>query len=202
MYAIQYCDTMEKARVSVKDRNIISKIDMKSSKGFPKSKKIYIKVFDLGFFMAELDKTGKKLNVAEDFSITDAEWTFEIDVPDKFYERQIEELELKEPIQGVKIEKMYVTEVGLVLEIKIDGIDDIIMAGKDMSIEEWKKIRMETINITDGEGNIYYEKSMGTLNEKDSIKINYEINKNMLNKKLFLNVKIDGKQYRGELIKK
>jgi len=71
-----------------------------------------------------------------------------------------------------------------------------------MSVEEWKKVRNEAVNITDGEGNVYYEISMGTLQEKDWFKMNYEINKNMLNKKLFFNVKINGQQYTTELIEK
>ena len=204
VYAIQLSDEKQGGIVSVdeENRNIISKVEMKSSKGFPKSKKLYIRVFDLGYFMANIDRNNPKNNVAESFTISNAEWHFEIDVPDKFYERQTTELKLKEAIPGVEIEKMAVSEVGLVIRAKIEGLNDIVFSGKDMTSEEWQKVRNETINITDGEGNIYYENSMGTLQEKDWFALNYSINKNTLKKGLFLNVKINGKQYSSELIKK
>lgn len=204
VYAIQLSDEKQGGIVSVdeENRNIISKVEMKSSKGFPKSKKLYIRVFDLGYFMANIDRNNPKNNVAESFTISNAEWHFEIDVPDKFYERQTTELKLKEAIPGVEIEKMAVSEVGLVIRAKIEGLNDIVFSGKDMTSEEWQKVRNETINITDGEGNIYYENSMGTLQEKDWFALNYSINKNTLEKRLFFNVKVNGKQYSSELIKK
>ena len=115
---------------------------------------------------------------------------------------QTTELKLKEAIPGVEIEKMAVSEVGLVIRAKIEGLNDIVFSGKDMTSEEWQKVRNETINITDGEGNIYYENSMGNLQEKDWFALNYSINKNTLEKRLFFNVKVNGKQYSSELIKK
>ena len=204
VYGIQLSDEKQGGIVSVdeENRNIISKVEMKSSKGFPKSKKLYIRVFDLGYFMTNIDRSNPKNNVAESFTISNAEWHFEIDVPDKFYERQTTELKLKEAIPGVEIEKMAVSEVGLVIRAKIEGLNDIVFSGKDMTSEEWQKVRNETINITDGEGNIYYENSMGTLQEKDWFALNYSINKNTLEKRLFFNVKVNGKQYSSELIKK
>lgn len=204
VYGIQLSDEKQGGIVSVdeENRNIISKVEMKSSKGFPKSKKLYIRVFDLGYFMANIDRNNPKNNVTESFTISNAEWHFEIDVPDKFYERQTTELKLKEAIPRVEIEKMAVSEVGLVIRAKIEGLNDIVFSGKDMTSEEWQKVRNETINITDGEGNIYYENSMGTLQEKDWFALNYSINKNTLEKRLFFNVKVNGKQYSSELIKK
>lgn len=204
VYAIQLSDEKQGGVVSVDEaeRNIISKVEMRSSKGFPRSKKMYIRVFDLGYFMANIDRDNPKNNVVESFTISDAEWHFEIDVPDKFYERQTIELKLKEDIPGVETEKITVTESGLVIRAKIEGLDNVVFLGKDMNGEEWIKLRNETINITDGEGNIYYENSIGTLKGKNWYKLNYSISKNTLEKRLFLNVKINGKQYSSELIQK
>lgn len=204
IYAIQLNDASGLNNVSAADRSIISRITMESTKGFPKSKKLYIRVFDLGYSMVQLGKQSSKPKIeqAEDFSLSKAEWIFEINVPEKFYERQTTELKLKDEIPGLEIEKITVTEIGLVVKAKIEGFSDIVSSGKYMKVEEWQKVRNETVNITDGEGNIYYEKSMGTLQEKDWFKINYQINKNMLSKRLFLNVKIDGQQYTSELIEK
>lgn len=202
MYSIQLNDASGLGNISAVDRNIISKITMGSTKGFPRSKKLYIRVFDLGYSMVEFDKENRKIKDAEDFSLSQAEWIFEIQVPDKFYERSTTELKLKEEIPGIEIEKITVTEVGLVVRAKIEGLSDIVLAGKDMEIEQWQKKRNETIHITDGDGKVYYENTMGTLQEKDSFRMNYEINKQMLNKRLFLNVKINGEQYSSELIEK
>ena len=71
-----------------------------------------------------------------------------------------------------------------------------------MSMQEWDELRKNTINITDEDGNIYYEKTMGTTQEHDIFRMSYEISKDMLNKKFFLNIKIGDKQYSSELIKK
>ncbi len=201
IYGLQYLDNAGISNISASDRNIVSKIQMGSSKGFPKSKKIYIRVFDLGYYMANI-KTNGEPNEVEDFQISDAEWIFEINVPDKFYERQTQELTLKDDIPGVEIKKLYATEIGLTLKIKVDGLTDIVMAGKDMSMQEWDELRKNTINITDEDGNIYYEKTMGTTQEHDIFRMSYEISKDMLNKKFFLNIKIGDKQYSSELIKK
>ena len=43
---------------------------------------------------------------------------------------------------------------------------------------------------------------MGTTQEHDIFRMSYEISKDMLNKKFFLNIKIGDKQYSSELIKK
>lgn len=202
IYANQLNDAsgQEMVSVSEEERNIISKITMNSTKGFPRSKKLYIRVFDLGYSMVELGQ--RKIEQAEDFSISDAEWIFEIDVPEKFYERRTTELKLKEEIPGVEVEKITVTEVGLVVRAKIEGMNAIIDSGKDMSGNDWQKLRNETIYISDGEGKVYYENTMGTAQTKDWIKMNYEISKNMLSKKLYLHVKVNGQQYVSELIEK
>lgn len=199
IYAIQLNDTAGTENISAIDRNIISKIKMGSTKGFPKSKKLYIRVFDLGYHMVDVHTDGTP-NIMENFTISDAEWIFEIDVPDKFYERQTTELKLKDEIPGVEIEKITVTEVGLIIKAKIEGYGVQL---ENNGIQEWQKLRNETINITDEEGNIYYENTIGMVQlGKDTVRMNFEINKNMLSKKLFLNVKVNGQQYSSELIEK
>lgn len=204
IYAIQLNDTAGSGNVSAKDRNIISDIHMSSTKGFPKSKKIYIRVFDLGYSMVQLeeDNSQRKVGDAEDFSLSKAEWIFELNVPEKFYERQTTELKLKDKIPGLEVQKITVTELGLIVKAKIDGFSEITHLGKDMPVTEWQKLRNETVNITDEEGNIYYETTMGTVQRKDWFKMEYPINKNMLNKKWFLNVRVDGEKYRSELVQK
>jgi len=199
LYAIQLNDTCGQYNISAIDRNIITKLEMNTTKGFPKSKKLYIRVFDLGYTMAELDNNNSESSQMESFRVSDAEWIFEIDIPEKFYERQTVELTLKDEISGLKIEKITVTEIGLIVRGEIEGFYDIL---SNAGTREWQNIRNEIVNITDEDGNIYYEKTVGTVQRKNWFKMNFEINKNMLDKKLFLNVKINGQQYSSELIEK
>lgn len=201
IYSLQYTDNCGASNVSANERNIVSQIHMGSSKGFPKSHKIYIRVFDLGYNMVNVKYNGEP-NDIEEFTISNAEWIFEINVPDRFYERQEQNLVLKDEIPGVEIDKLYVTEVGLTLKIKVEGLTDIVMSGKDMNINEWDELRKKTINISDEDGNIYYETTMGSTQEKNKYRMQYDINKNMLDKRFFLNVKVGDKQYSSELIKK
>ena len=201
IYSLQYTDNCGVSNVSANERNIVSQIHMGSSKGFPKSHKIYIRVFDLGYNMVNVKYNGEP-NDIEEFTISNAEWIFEINVPDRFYERQEQNLVLKDEIPGVEIDKLYVTEVGLTLKIKVEGLTDIVMSGKDMNINEWDELRKNTINISDEDGNIYYETTMGSTQEKNKYRMQYDINKNMLDKRFFLNVKVGDKQYSSELIKK
>ncbi len=67
--------------------------------------------------MVELgDINGQKEIInAEDFQLSKAEWNFEIDVPDKFYERQTIELKPKNEIPGIEISKISLTEAGMKL---------------------------------------------------------------------------------------
>lgn len=67
--------------------------------------------------MVELgDINGQKEIInAEDFQLSKAEWNFEIDVPDKFYERQTIELKPTNEIPGIEISKISLTEAGMKL---------------------------------------------------------------------------------------
>lgn len=157
------------------DRTITTNFTVRAKDSFPKSKKIYIRIFDLGYTMVDTsEKDGiTKIESTEDFVLSDAEWRFEIDVPDKFYERDTIELKLEKDIPELEIEKITLTEVGLVVNFK-----------------------------SNGEGKVYQELSVGTTGEKEGFKITYDAGKVDLNKKLFINFKINDIQYTSELIEK
>ena len=202
IYAVQCKDSSSSGNISAVNGNIISSFNFRSSKGFPKSKKIYIRIFDLGYSMTNLDVTGDKpkYDVLEDFSASDAEWIFEIDVPEKFYNRESIQMKLSEEIPDVVINKINVTETGLVVEGTIKNLEDIILTGKDMTSEEWRKRQNELINITDNDGNVYNTTDMGTTTEKDGFKCKFEISKDIVNsKQLFLNMRINENSYTREL---
>ncbi len=182
--------------ISAEDKEIISKMNIgATNKTFPRSKKIYIRIFDLGYYMYdEVEKEPR----TETFYLSDAEWIFEIDVPDKFFERQVTELKLKDEIPGFKLESIKVTDVGLRVKAEIDGYYEKV---KDLTVESID-FRKEVMNISDEDENVYYEYTNGLIQQKNWVKMDFEINKNMLDKKYFINVKIDDKLYTSELIEK
>lgn len=68
---------------------IVKEFTIRAKKSYPKSEKIYIKFFDLGYTMmdkANLVEQAELENIEiEEFDITNKEWTFEIDVLDEKY---------------------------------------------------------------------------------------------------------------------
>lgn len=177
-------------KISANDRNVITKINMNSQFGFPKSKKIYIRIFDLGYYMADN-------KMIEEFNISKAEWIFEINIPENIYNRQTLNLKLKDEVPGLEIKHIKATDTGLILQGNMQGIVKEFMKDKDISTENEESV----IYLTDSNGNIYEMTSGGTTGEKDGFMGKFEINIDMVeSSKLFLNINIDGKQYSSELI--
>ena len=183
-------------RISAENRNIISKINMNSRIGFPKSKKLYIRIFDLEYYMDyNKNEEIKTKPTMEYFPISDAEWIFEINVPESIYNRTTINLKLKEEIPGLEIKHIKVTETGLILECKMEELYNAMMTEK-----EWNE-KKETINITDSEGNAYYYKGAGSTTEKYGSTFDFEIDQGIVNsRQLFLNININEKQYSSELV--
>ena len=188
--------------ISAKDRNIIANFNIETTKSFPKSKKIYIRLFDLGYTMIQVKEENgvKKIGTTEDFKLSNTEWLFEIDVPEKFYERTNIELKLKDKIAGVNLEKITVTETNLTAKGTIMDLDKIVMNGMNMESDKWKNVRNELFYISDEDGNTYAVDSFATTNEKDGFSVSVPITKSMLNKKLFLNTKVNGIAYKSEIV--
>ena len=188
--------------ISAKNRNIIANFNIETTKSFPKSKKIYIRLFDLGYTMIQVKEENgvKKIETTEDFKLSNTEWLFEIDVPEKFYERTNIELKLKDEIAGVNLEKITVTETNLTAKGTIMDLDKIVMNGMNMESDKWKNVRNELFYISDEDGNTYAVDSFATTNEKDGFSVSVPITKSMLNKKLFLNTKVNGIAYKSEIV--
>ena len=206
IYATQLNDGMGMGLSEVKEEEkiIVNNINIRAKDIFPKSKKIYIQIFDLGYDMYESIDTTIEQNEyhnanQESFDITEAKWLFEIDVPDKFYERNTLELKLANEIPGFEIEKATLTETSLVLNFKSQAYRDLITNGKDMSGNEFVEAMKSMLNITDEEGNVYQDIAGGTKGE-ESYKMTLDVGKKDLEKKLFINFTVDGKTYRSELI--
>lgn len=204
IYAAKLSDRGSIGRIEVNEdaRTLVSNFTCRAQDKFPRSKKIYIRVFDLGYSMLEFDENKKPIG-AEDFKLSNSEWFFEIDVPEKFYERETLELEPAEEIPEIEFTKITLTEVGLVLNFKSEKYMDLIARGKDMDSGEFREAVTNMLNITDEEGNIYQEIGGGTTGEENGFKMTLDASKrDLLEKKIFINYNVDGKQYKVELVKK
>lgn len=58
--------------ISANNRKIVNEIRLKSLKGFPKSKKLYLRILNLGYSMINVEE--KKI---EEFNISKENWIFE-----------------------------------------------------------------------------------------------------------------------------
>lgn len=180
------------------ENTIATQINMEAKERYPQSKRIYIKIFDLGYYVANKDENGE-MN-AQNFNLSDAKWLFEFDVPEEMNERNTTNLKLNDEIPELEITNITLTENKLVMNFKSKEYVDLIMAGKDMASNEFRTKCDEMLSITDEEGNKYQDIGGGTTGEENGYKISFDATKNDLSKKLFLNFKVGDKQYKSELI--
>lgn len=205
MYSEKYRlhDTAQYGTISATDRNVVSEIELVTTRNFPKSKKIYIRITDLGFTMKEfeyVDNRPKKV-AEEEFLISSSEWIFEIELPEKFYDRQTVSLKILEEIPKIKFNKIEITEMGLVVNGEYDEmenyLDKLAMSNDRIEIIEMERNFMY---ITDEEGNRYNSAFSEIGRDNIAFSLQFEIGKKMLEKKLFLNHSINGKTYTRELV--
>lgn len=179
------------------ERIAINGIEIETRDKFPKSKKIYIKIFDIGYFEASKGEN-EKLNV-KNFDLSNAKWLFEFDIPEEMNKRETINLKIANEIPGLEISKITLTETKFVMNFKSEEYLRLISTGKDMTGNEFRKKCEEMLNITDGEGNKYQETSGGTIGD-GGYSVSFYITKKDLAKKLFINFKVGEKQYKSELI--
>lgn len=184
------------------DENLVGRNTMTSDIGFPRSKKLYIRIFDIGYSLTMRDENGKIIE-EEYKKITDAEYDLEVEVPEKFYTRKTMELKLAQEISGLEIDKIEVTETGLTMNAKMEGFIDLLMSGKDMDTKDFNNKVNEALHLSDENGNWYTTEnnSLGTLGN-GKFHASFSINTNHLKDKLYLTVKIKDKSYTIQLIEK
>lgn len=180
------------------EKTIRSTLEIGAEDKFPLSQKLYIKIFDLGYFNVSQDENGKP--IASNTNLTNAKWLFELDIPEEMNKRDTINLKLAEEIPGLTIKEISLTDTKLVLRYESKDYRELISAGKDMPAGEFTAKTKEMLSVTDGEGNEYKELSGGTRGENE-YKMVLEANKNDLDKKLYINYKIGDEQYKSELIK-
>ncbi len=162
--------------ISVVDGNNIMRLELIAKQKIPESKKMYIRIFNIGYTLAEFSYTGNtglEIKDAEDFKLSDSEWQFEIDIPNRFYNKNYTELSLSENIEGVDIEKITLSSDGS-LSITINtkySIEDIVSGS----------------NISDESGKTY---TIFNVYDPNSIDLIFDIGENNLDKKLYFNLNI------------
>ena len=190
---------IDNVSINENEKTIVDKIKIEAKDKFPQSKKIYIKLFDLGYFNINRDENENI--TAQNFNLSDAKWVFEFDIPEEMNKRQTVNLKLANEISGLEVTKLTLTETKLVLNFNSEEYINLISAGKDMPAEEFSNKCKEMLNITDGEGKVYQETGGGTTGNY-GYKVSFDVTKKDLTKKLFINFKVGDIQYKSELVEK
>ncbi len=195
IYAIQYANNSSNGNISAEGRKITNEIQLGSLKGFPKSRKLYVRILDLGYSM--VDRDSKEF---EQVKITNESWIFEINIPDKFFYASTYELKLSTEIDGFNPIKIAVSDTGLIISAKDKYISNKVGNGYKLSVEEFAKMRDELIYITDSLENKYNLIDLTSNDNEVNVKFD-ATRKNLDENKLYLNIAKDGKLYKTELIK-
>ena len=192
--------SMRNESISKKDKTVTSNIEINAEDKFPLSKKIFIKIFDLGYYTIDKCENGKyDPSSVKNVDLSNAKWLFEFDIPEEMNKRDTINLKLANEIPGLEIKSMSITDTKLVINFVSEEYINLISSGKDMPGNEFQEKCKEMLNITDGEGKVYQELSGSTKGE-NTYKMTIKATKKDLTKKLFINFKVGDKQYKSELI--
>lgn len=159
------------------ENKYIGELSLQSVEKYPKVKKLYINIYDIGYNEYENDNYKSILD--------NVNWSFEIDIPEKFYNRNSLTYKLKEEneIENFELEEINITETGTLIKYKT--LDSLL-----------------EINIIDENGNIYTSKGTTLKSEEDNMKqyiSEYELNKYLVTEKLY--IQIEGNDSKLELQK-
>ena len=187
--------------IDKENRTMNMNITLRAKDKFPQSKKLYIRIFDLGYSLMETDTNTRKITNMKDFKLSNSKWNFEITVPDKFYERNSKELKPESQIPGIEFENITITDTGLSLTFKSEEYDELIKAGKDMESSEFLEKNQNMLYISDKTGNRYNEINIGTTGNDKEYKMTLDVGMKYLDD-LYVNYLDNGIPYRVKLIEK
>ncbi len=195
IYSIQYANYSGIGNISAEGRKITNEIQLRSLKGFPKSRKLFVRILDLGYSMAD-----RETKAFEQIKITNESWIFEINIPDKFYYSSTYTLQLASKIDGFNPIKMALSDTGFILSANDKYIADKLENGHKLTGDEFAKMRENLIYITDSLGNRY--NLIDLTSNNNEINAKFDATRKILDEnKLYLNITKDGKLYKTELIK-
>ena len=176
-------------------------ITLRAKDKFPQSKKLYIRIFDLGYSVMETDPDTRKITNLKDYKLSESKWNFEITVPDKFYERNTKELKLESQIPGIEFKNITITDTSLNLTFKSEEYDELIKIGKDMEPNDFAEMRDNILYISNKTGNRYNEINIGTTGNEREYKMTLDVGMKYLDD-LYVNYLDNGIPYRVKLIEK
>lgn len=171
---IPYC-------ISSKEGNLILETSFQTPHGFPKTKKLYIRIFDPGFSYAEYKYyyTSKgveriKLVDSENHSLSNSEWQFEINIPDVLYNAEVIDLTFAEKTELFELEKAELSDTGLIINLNLS---------EDFSYT--REVIFEVVNNSD-------EVSMMKISsyEEPKLSMYYDLTKDDLKDGIYLHVVI------------
>lgn len=183
-YGIHLNDSSSHGAGEKKGKTVPYTINANSTKGFPESRKLYIRVFQLSY--RSYSRTPPSIEFKP---ITDNEWQFEIDIPEKFYERSDIELKLSKEINGIKLNKATITETSLTMIVEIDGLSDYIPQIRNE--EDVFELIEDIAYITDEKDNVYIAIVIGSTGKENEQKLRFGIGKKQLENKLFLHINLN-----------
>ena len=183
------------------NRTIDMNITLRAKDKFPQSKKLYIRIFDLGYSVMETDADTRKITNMKDYKLSESKWNFEITVPDKFYERNTKELKLESQIPGIEFKNITITDTSLNLTFKSEEYDELIKIGKDMEPNDFAEMRDNILYISNKTGNRYNEINIGTTGNEREYKMTLDVGMKYLDD-LYVNYLDNGIPYRVKLIEK
>lgn len=187
--------------IDKENRTMNMNITLRAKDKFPQSKKLYIRIFDLGYSLMETDTNTRKITNMKDFKLSNSKWNFEITVPDKFYERNTKELKLESQIPGIEFKNITITDTSLNLTFKSEEYDELIKAGKDMESSEFLEKNQNMLYISDKTGNRYNEINIGTTGNDKEYKMTLDVGMKYLDD-LYVNYLDNGIPYRVKLTEK
>ena len=139
---------------------------------YPRSKKLYVYVHDIGYLY----------NDNFNYLYKDLDWTFELDVPEIFYNRTNSKYQLAESIEGFELNDFTVTDTGTSIKFTSNSYD-------------------LDIRIVLSDGTEYKSYSGSTSEDGDTFVRNYYLNKHMITDKLYLKVDTGTESKQIELVK-
>lgn len=153
--------------------NVKSQYWFTSSKTeYPRSKKLYVYVHDIGYLYNE------KFN----YLYKDINWTFELDVPEMFYNRTNSKYQLAESIDGFELDDFTVTDTGASIKFTSNSYDP-------------------DVRIVLSDGTEYKSYSGSASEDRNNFVRNYYLNKHMITDKLYLKVDTGAESKQVELVK-
>ena len=195
IYANQYATSTSVGNISANNRKIVNEIKLVSLKGFPKSKKLYIRILNLGYSMVNMEE--KKI---EEFNISKENWIFEVEIPERFYNSKTYDLKLKNEIDGVKLTKAKISDTSLTISIEDKTLAEKLQNGHKMKSDEFAKMQDELIYITDDTGKKI--QMLEITSSDNEVKVRFSVAKQFLDEnRLYLNITKDGNTYKSELVK-